>query len=358
MSLAENIALRLAALAATKQRRPTAVESGAIEARIHRLHAKGDKAPYIHKMLSTEFPNLKLPCRRTIQRTIEALRSKSRSVEDSPRLGRPLALTEAQEAEIVAYVDSRRDAHERTSWQHLALAAEVVLVQAGEAARLSSRGGNLKFSETWCRHFMTRHNIRRYAATSDRTVSAAEVAAAATVFFDALRPALKDRPPCRVYNMDEFFVLQAPSGRWTYQRRIAGVPVALRGSKLGFSAAVCSAADGSVLSIAVCHKGATHQVHVEIDDDLLTQYHRAESHFFSADTCGEWLDDFSSRIQRLHGDTRVVLLLDAATQHHAAVTARRAEGKLGDIVVVGIPPKMTHFFQQADQAIKACIVSS
>jgi threonine dehydrogenase-like Zn-dependent dehydrogenase len=113
-----------------------------------------------------------------------------------------------------------------------------------------------------------------------------------------------------------------------------------------------------VLSIAVCHKGATHQVHVEINDDLLTQYHRAESLFFSADTCGEWLDDLSSRIQRLHGDTRVVLLLDAATQHHAAFTARRAEGKLGDIVVVGIPPKMTHFFQQADQAIKACIVSS
>jgi hypothetical protein len=57
MSLAENIALRLAAVAATNQRRPTAVESGAIEARIHRLHAKGDNAPYIHKMLSLEFPN-------------------------------------------------------------------------------------------------------------------------------------------------------------------------------------------------------------------------------------------------------------------------------------------------------------
>jgi hypothetical protein len=115
-------------------------------------------------------------------------------------------------------------------------------------------------------------------------------AAAAATFFDALRPAVKDLPCCRVYNMDEFFVLQAPSGRWTYQRRIAGVPVdTLRGSKLGFSAAVCSAADGSVLSIAVCQKGATQQVHVEIDDDLLTQYHRAESHFFSADKCGEWL---------------------------------------------------------------------
>jgi hypothetical protein len=31
-----------------------------------------------------------------------------------------------------------------------------------------------------------------------------------------LRPAVKDTPCCRVYNMDEFFVLQAPSGRWTY----------------------------------------------------------------------------------------------------------------------------------------------
>jgi hypothetical protein len=256
MSLADNIALRLAALAATKQRRPTAVESVAIEARIHRFHAKGDKAPYIHKMLSTEFPNLKLPCRRSIQRTIEALRSKSRGVEDSPRLGRPLALTEAQEAEIVAYVDSRRDAHERTSWQHLALAAEVVIVQAGEAARLSTRGGNLKFSETWCRTFMTRHNIRRYAATSDRTVSAAEVAAAAGTFFDALRLATKDTPCCRVYNMDEFFVLQAPSGRWTYQRRIAGVPVALRGSKLGFSAAVCTCTGGAR---STCRDGANHQ---------------------------------------------------------------------------------------------------
>jgi hypothetical protein len=49
--------------------------------------------------------------------------------------------------------------------------------------------------------------------------------------------------------MDEFFVLQAPTGRWTFQRRIAGVPSALRNSKLGFPAAICTAPPGSVLTV-------------------------------------------------------------------------------------------------------------
>jgi hypothetical protein len=357
MDLRQDIQLRMAVAAAATKHKPSELEEAILAARIEVLLKSKITSAAAHRRLVNEYPHILVPCPRTLQRKNQVQRE--RSTSEPSAIGRPKMLSDQQELDIVAYVDLRRDEHSQTLWQHIVIAAEVLFIRDGEAARLVRHGGNVKFSESWARAFMKKHGIKRVAATSDRTVTPAEVAAAATVFFADVRAAVfpngAGAPPqfelSQVYNMDEFFVLLGPNGSFTYIRRLAGTPVALRQTKLGFTAAVCTNAAGELLFVSACHKGSTIAVHADVVDGILSQHHRSESHFFNEGAVEEWLAEF---VHRTRHQEQVCLILDSAPQHNVATRAVQDPARPArKICLITIPPKMTHFFQPADQSIIA-----
>ena len=67
---------------------------------------------------------------------------------------------------------------------------------------------------------------------------------------------------------------------------------------------------------------------------------------FNSEVFQEWCGDFVKRVKERHGELPVVLLLDAASQH-------RQFPATANIKVIQLPPKLTHYFQPADQFIIA-----
>lgn len=87
------------------------------------------------------------------------------------------------------------------------------------------------------------------------------------------------------------------------------------------------------------------------EDPRIWQDHQETSHFQNGDTFERWFKKLVPLVVARRGDEKVpiVLILDAAEQHKT--DAVKALMKEHNIIVVGIPPKMTHVFQPADQFI-------
>ena len=77
-----------------------------------------------------------------------------------------------------------------------------------------------------------------------------------------------------------------------------------------------------------------------------------QGHFQNADTFDRWFKRFVPIAVERRGDhtTPITLILDAADQHNTSDECK-ALAALHNIKFVGVPPKMTHVFQPADQFV-------
>ena len=121
--------------------------------------------------------------------------------------GRDPLLTEEEEAKLLqAFIRIRSIS--------VAVRARTTACVARGIAERSRKGissvAGCKFSTAWATDWMKRNGIRRAAATTDRTQSAAAITAAGISFYEKLQRHA-DVPRRNVYNVDEFVVKYEPA---------------------------------------------------------------------------------------------------------------------------------------------------
>lgn len=224
------------------------------------------------------------------------------------------------------------------------------IVARQRPSALAKNGGALHLDRDWARRVLRKDDCVPLAKTTDRTVSDVDIAAASCSFFDSIRAV--GAPRQLTFNMDEFAVILGSTNRkWTWQRASARRCVPIRQSKEAFTCSVLTSADGKLYELQMIWKGATATVHAQVETEhpCIVQDHQRESHFQDASTFARWCDRFAKYVTDLREnaglqDAPAVLLLDAAPQHSDSAALARS-----NITVVGIPKKMTHVYQPADQ---------
>eukprot|EP00760_Papus_ankaliazontas_P008721 PhM_4_TR13916/c2_g1_i5/m.39951 len=112
-------------------------------------------------------------------------------------------------------------------------------------------------------------------------------------------------------------------------------PVAVKQTKLSFTAGVLTNAAGEVVLLQVIWKGLTTQIHVDIQHDKLLQHHRGGSHFQNTETFSALCQDIARRFTTLRQEKRAfdvvpVMILDQAANWNAR-TAPAASTKIENI---------------------------
>jgi hypothetical protein len=186
-------------------------------------------------------------CVRTVTRIVQTV--KDGGTPSLGKAGRKELLSEAEAQELSYAIDAwTRQYKNPISAPEVVSIAKGLLQRNGKGPLLKENGGCWEVSQQWARNFLAKHQFNLLRATTDRTVSNEAVLKAGTVFFRqcenicTLCPSIDRR---LTFNMDEFFVLLDSNGRnWTWVRHAPGVPIALKSSKLGFTASVTVNAAG------------------------------------------------------------------------------------------------------------------
>jgi hypothetical protein len=279
----------------------------------------------------------------------------------TPKKRGPKELLTTREKEDVANTISiyRRTAKQVTTATWIG-AARAALAES----RPHMRGTELAklvhvLSKSWAAVAMRRAGLRVRAATTDRTVQAGLIVQEGRAFYKNLKGLAKDNAvdPRLTLNMDEFFVeLEDGNGNWTWERLQVGekANIAVKQSKAGFTCSVLHNMDGELLLVQMIWKGKTEASQAPgTGHPKIMQQHREDSHFQSKETMGPWLERCVHIVKLLRlkhnlpHDAKGVLLLDAAPQHGVDMQILG----LNNILLVGIPKKMTHVFQPSDMYV-------
>jgi hypothetical protein len=267
------------------------------------------------------------------------------------KTGRPPILTEAEVQDILCWIERFRNGGVAVSTATACAIAHGVVSRSREA--LLKSGAILLVPRTVARE-LARRNMRLRAATTSRTVSAAEIKRGGAGFFAELA-ATDVAHRSLVFNMDEFFVTLGENGRttWTSVRSLGSVVI--KAERAGFTSSVLTSMDGKVHLVQMIWKGKTNQVHANVGSPILLQQHREKTHFQDATTFEEWFQRFIQIVTGLRGrlgeDAKAALIIDAAPQH-AGIEQLAADN---NIVLIQVPKKQTHVFQPADQFVIANI---
>ena len=266
------------------------------------------------------------------------------------RGGKPM-LSPAQEKAVLVAADAIRAKGERLDAPTLSAAATGMYERTQGSLSLKVNGGTRVFSHSWARRLLDKGGFGVFQATTDRTIPAIEIVAAAEGFFKAVRDTKST--PKNTYNMDEFFcLLNGTTRKWTWHRKSAKSTVPLRDVRVGFTMSATTCADGEVIALQMIWHGKTDAVHAKVPEHpRIWQDHQPTSHFQNAETFERWFKKFLPiAVARRGGeDCPITLILDAAGQH--STESVKALMEQYNVVVVCIPPKMTHVFQPADQYV-------
>jgi len=281
--------------------------------------------------------------------------------------GRDKLLTMVEEDMLLSLIGMYRQAQHRkpVDAPTVAVWARAVIEKVDEkyttGRTLLLEKGGIFVSDQWARDWLKAKGFTYRAATTDRTVSDAEVLKEGRRLYDELTAAAKNTKfhPDLIFNMDEFFCLyDGARRRWTWERVRPGVPIPIGVSKHGFTVCVTSNMSGEILHLHVVHKGETKAVHADIQHPKLTQWHRSDSHFMNSELFERWATWLQTEVAAMqerdlfggglqYDDVTPLVIYDQAPQH----SIKWPPGW----VKVLMPKKMTHVFQPADQYIIAAI---
>jgi hypothetical protein len=282
---------------------------------------------------------------------------REKTVSSATPLGAKKLLTDEEMRRVFAHAQVMRERGLKVTLSCFSQLGRTELLQRDNgrhALLLAEHGGTRAFSKTWARKAVKDMGWTKLARTTTRSVSRIEVLKAGEVFYRELAATgvlLKN-----LYNMDEFFVRMAQElATWTWQDAQLRENVFLRDDKMGFTCSVLTSADGLVRFGQMIWAGKTARSEARVQEgrlsDLVMQQHNGSTHFQTGDTFKEWFQRFASiaKGRRDSASDVIVLLLDHAPQHLCG--GLKDDMLAANIKVVMIPPKMTHYFQPADQFI-------
>ena len=272
-------------------------------------------------------------------------------------------------AEIFGAFDRLRDRAIKVDCSLFARAARGIMRRLHpEMFRLGDKRGYRVFSSSWARQVMLKNGLRPARATTNRTVSAADIVTEGKLFYAKLHR-LKPHPDLTL-NADEFFVLlSGDSKRWTWYRKCTTGPqnIAIREDRVGFTACAVTTATGALVCLQLVWKGKTKASEARMQphelNDTIFQCHNGNTHFQNEASWNCVLQKIKTYVaaarksKGLSNEVRGAFLYDHAPQHGTEANVQIA---LADVAVdaILVPKKMTHCFQPCDMYVIACIKSA